>query len=217
MLLELKRLTVPPGHQLLLSEVSWQEFEKILAELGEKRSARLSYSNGVLEIMTPLMGHETSKVLIGDLVKIMLDEMGLDYEPTGSTTFKNQSMKQAVEPDESFYIQNCQAVRGLQRVNLQVQPPPDLAIEIDITSRTKLDNYRLLGVPELWRYNGKTLQINLLRSHSYLESEFSPTFPGIPLLDKIPQTIEQSKTVARGVLLKSFRRWFCDRLQSRDI
>lgn len=71
MLLELKRLTVPPGHQLLLSQVSWQELEEILAELGEGRSARLSYSKGVLEIMTPLMGHETSKVLIGDLVKIM--------------------------------------------------------------------------------------------------------------------------------------------------
>ncbi len=136
MLLEVRKLSVPPGHQLLLKDLSWQEFEEILEELGASRAARLSYSNGILEIMTPLMGHETAKVLIGDLVKILLDEMGIDYEPTGSTTFKNQQMDQGVEPDESFYIENCEAIRGRQSVNLEVDPPPDLAIEIDLTSRT---------------------------------------------------------------------------------
>ncbi len=214
MLLELRKLSVPPGHQLLLKDLSWQEFEEILEELGASRAARLSYSNGILEIMTPLMGHETAKVLIGDLVKILLDEMGIDYEPTGSTTFKNQQMDQGVEPDESFYIENCEAVRGRQRVNLEVDPPPDLAIEIDLTSRTRFNNYQLLGVPELWRYDGKRLQINLLQDGEYIESQTSPTFLGLPLSEKILQVLEQSKTVNRGDLLREFRQWVRAQLES---
>ena len=100
MLLELKKLSVPPGDRLLVKDVTWQEFEQILEELGERRAARISYSNGILEIMTPLFSHENTKVLIGDCVKILLDELGLDYEPSGSTTFKNEQMSQGVEPDE---------------------------------------------------------------------------------------------------------------------
>ena len=98
--------------------------------------------------MTPLMGHKTSKVLIGDLVKIILDEMGLDYELTGSTTFENQQMQQAVEPDESFYIQNCQPCAACNELTWKSSSlPTSLLKSILYTSRTKLDNYRLLGVP----------------------------------------------------------------------
>ena len=213
MLLELQNLSVPPGHQLLLKGLSWQGFEEILEELGESRASRLSYSNGILEIMTPLMGHETAKVLIGDLVKILLDEMGIDYEPTGSTTFKNQQMDRGVEPDESFYIKNCETVRGRQRVNLEVDPPPDLAIEIDITSRTQFNNYQLLGVPELWRYDGRRLQINLLQDDEYID-QTSPTFLGLPLSEKLLQVLEQSKTANRGQCLREFRQWSRAQLES---
>jgi Uma2 family endonuclease len=110
MLLALKQLTVTPGDRLLLTSLTWQDYETILDELGERRSIRLSYSQGTLEAMTPLFIHENTKVLIGDLVKVLLDELELDYEPAGSTTFKNQQMDQGIEPDESFYIENC-AVR----------------------------------------------------------------------------------------------------------
>lgn len=213
MLLDLRKLSVPPGHQLLLKDLSWQEFEGILEELGESRASRLSYSNGILEIMTPLMGHETAKVLIGDLVKILLDEMGIDYEPAGSTTFKNQQMDQGVEPDESFYIKNCEKVRGKQRVNLEVDPPPDLAIEFDLTSRTRFNKYQL-GIPELWRYDGSRLQINLLQDGEYIESQTSPTFLGLPLSEKILQVLEQSKTANRGTLLREFRQWLRAQLKS---
>lgn len=207
MLLELRKLNVPPGHQLLLKELSWQEFEAILQELGESRSARLSYSNGTLEIMTPLMGHETAKVLIGDLVKILLDQQGSDYEPTGSTTFKSEQMDQGVEPDESFYITHCQVIRGRQRIDLTVDPPPDLAIEIDLTSRTRFENYQRLGVPELWRYDGKRLQINVLQNGNYVEVATSPTFPGLALPEKIVRVIAQSQTTHRSTLLREFRQW----------
>lgn len=207
MLLELRQLIVPPGDRLLLKDVTWQEFEQILAELGDGRAARLSYSNGMLEIMTPLFTHEHAKSLIGGFVKILLDELGLDYEPSGSTTFKNEQMHQSVEPDESFYLQNCEAIRGKARIDLTVDPPPDLAIEIDITSRTQFDNYQLLRVPELWRYNGKRLQINALLNSRYIEFQFSPTCPNFALTEKIPQFLEQSKQVGSAKALKAFRVW----------
>lgn len=204
MLLELRQLIVPPGDRLLLKDVTWQEFEQILAELGDGRAARLSYSNGMLEIMTPLFAHEHANSLIGDFVNILLDELGLDYEPSGSTTFKNEQMCQGVEPDESFYIQNCEAIRAKERIDLTVDPPPDLVVEIDITSRTQFDNYQLLGVPELWRYNGTRLQINLLLNSRYIESQFSPNFPNFALTEKIPQFLEQSKQVGSAKALKAF-------------
>src|SRR4028119_1681676 len=170
MQLELNQLIVPPGHQLLLKDVSWQMFEKILEELGETRAARVSYSKGMLEIMTPLAEHEDDKVIIGDLVKALLEELDIEFRSLGSTTFKNEDMRQAVEADDCFYIQNEAVIRGKKRIDLSVDPPPDLAIEIDITSRTKFKNYEALGVPELWRYNGRKLQINVLHAGKYVES-----------------------------------------------
>jgi len=207
MLLELRKLTVPSGERVLLSHISWQDYEQILAELGEHRASRISYNNGILEIITPLFLHENSKVLIGDFVKILLDELELDYEPAGSTTLKKETVAQGVEPDESFYIKNCQAIRGKERIDLTMNPPPDLAIEIDITSRTSLENYALLEIPELWRYNGKLLQIYVLQSGQYVEVSFSPTFPNFDLVQKVPEFLKQSQTIGSAKVLRAFRRW----------
>lgn len=140
MLLELRRLSVPPGQRVLLHEVSWQEFESILDELGH-RSARIAYDNGILEITTPLPEHEDDKEIIGDLIKALLEELDIEFRSLGSTTYKNQAMLQGIEPDQCFYIQNESAIRGKKRLDLTVDPPPDLAIEIDITSRTHPDIY----------------------------------------------------------------------------
>lgn len=177
MQLELNQLIVPPGHQLLLKNVSWQMFENILEELGESRAARVSYSKGLLEIMTPLPEHEDDKVMIGDLVKALLEELDIEFRSLGSTIFKNQEMLQAVEADDCFYIQNEAAVRGKKRIDLSIDPPPDLAIEIDITSRTRFNNYEALGVPELWRYDGQKLQINVLEMVSILNLKLVVIFP----------------------------------------
>lgn len=209
---ELQQLSVLPGERLVLKGLNWQDFEQILAELGEKRAARIAYSNGSLEIMTPLFSHEHAKVLIGDLVKILLDELNLDYEAAGSTTFKNQAMDRGVEPDESFYINNCQRIRGKERIDLSVDPPPDLAIEIDITSRTQFDNYQLLGVAELWRYNGKRLQINVLRNGEYVQSKVSSIFPSFALVEKVPQILAESKQVGSAKVLREFRSWVREKI-----
>ena len=201
----LQQMMVHPGEQLLLKDINWQELETILSELGENRASRLSYSNGVLEIMVPLPEHEKDKEIIGDMVKILLEALNIDFEPLGSTTFKNELMNQAVEPDACFYLKNYQAVIGKNRLNLEQDPPPDLAIEIDITSRTQLENYRLLQVPELWRYTQDGLQINLLQGGKYIESSVSPNFPHIPLVELINQYVKQSQEVGRSQAIRDFK------------
>ncbi len=173
MLLELRRWVVPPGHQALLKDVTWSEFEQILEELGDKRGSRLSYSHGTLEIMSPSLEHEDDRIILSDLVKIILEERDIEFRNVGSTTFKNEQMGQAVEPDECFYIEHEPDIRGKRRIDLPVDPPPDLVIEIDITARTRFNNYEVLGVPELWRYNGETLEINVLREGQHVASDRS--------------------------------------------
>jgi Uma2 family endonuclease len=207
MQIALEKIVVQPGQQLLLQNISWNELEDILEELGESRSSRLSYSNGVLEIMVPLPEHERDKEIIGEIVKILLDKLEINFEPLGSTTFKKQEMTQAVEPDACFYIQNYQAVIGKKRLDLNTDPPPDLAIEIDITSRTKLDNYLILGVPELWRYTQQGLQISLLQNGQYIESNISLHFPNVPIIQLVNRCIEHSQTEGRSKAIKAFKQW----------
>src|SRR4028119_2434806 len=207
MLLELRQLKIQPGQQLLLEDVSWQQLEGILAELGESRASRLSYSNGRLEIMVPLPEHEKAKEIIGDMVKILLEARQIAFESLGSTTLKNERMSQAVEPDTCFYIQNQAAVIGKNRLDMSVDPPPDLAIEIDLTSRTQLENHQILGVPELWRYARRGLQINVLQAGRYVESDFSPTFPDIAILELINRYTQQSQVAGRTQAIQAFRNW----------
>ncbi|WP_193196180.1 Uma2 family endonuclease [Nostoc sp. MG11] len=207
MLLKLQQIIVKPGQQMLLKDVSWQQLENILEEMGERRAARISYSHGWLEIMVPLPEHEKDKEIFGELVRILLDKLQIDFEPFGSTTLKNELMRQAVEPDTSFYIQNQAAVIGKNRIDLTIDPPPDLAIEVDITSRTKFDNYEILGVPELWRYTKQGLEISLLQQGKYIKSQSSPNFPNIPIIELVNEYVQQCLSIGRSQAMRNFRNW----------
>ncbi|MFN6535137.1 MAG: Uma2 family endonuclease [Nostoc sp. EkiNYC01] len=213
MLLELKRIHVPPGQRVLLQDVTWQELEAILEELGEHRAARIAYDRGILEIMAPLPEYEYDKEIISDLVKALLEELDIEFRCLGSTTFKNQAMAQGIEPDQCFYIKNESKIRGKRRLDLTVDPPPDLALEIDITSRTHRNIYQALKVPELWRFERGKLQINLLRDGHYIESGQSLNFPLFPLIETIPQYLNQSVTAGRNATLKAFRLWVQKHIQ----
>ncbi len=211
--LQLRQISVPPGHRLLLHDVKWQEFEAILEELGEHRGSRIAYSHGTLEIRMPLPEHEFNKEIIGDMVKILLEELEIDRECFGSTTFKRKSMLQGIEPDNCFYIQNYALMIGKKRIDLTIDPP-DLAIEVDLTSQTQLDAYEALGVPEIWRYENKRLQINVLEDGKYVESEISPTFPNLPIIEAISQYCEQSQTAGTSQTLRLFRKWVKNQIQN---
>ena len=102
MLLEVTKITVPPGQTIVLNDISWGEFEAILEDLSESRGSRIAYDRGKLEIMTPLPEHEVNKVYISNFVEILLEELDIEFCPLGSTTFKNQAMFKGIEPDSFF-------------------------------------------------------------------------------------------------------------------
>ena len=207
MLLELSRIQVPPGQRVVLQDITWQEFESVLEELGEHRAARIAYENGLLEITAPLPEHEDNKEIIGDLIKALLEELDVEFRSLGSTTYKSERMMKGIEPDQCFYIQNEPAIRGKKRLDLSIDPPPDLALEIDVTSRTHRSIYAALKVPELWRFEDGNLQINILRQDRYEESPESSIFPNLPLSEAIPRYLRESKIVGRNKALKAFRQW----------
>ncbi|MDJ0729324.1 MAG: Uma2 family endonuclease [Crocosphaera sp.] len=186
----INQIKLEPGSQVTITNISWQAFELMLQELGENRSARLSYSQGILEVMVPLPEHERPKELISDVVKLLLKVTQRKYEPFGSTTFKKEGIA-GVEPDACFYIKNYQ--RMISRRRLQPDdPPPDLAIECDLTSKTTLEAYQAIKVPELWVYDSGKLSIYILQNDNYIQSDISPTFPNINLTKIIPDAIERS-------------------------
>jgi Uma2 family endonuclease len=207
MLLELKRFDIPPGQKILLRDVTWQEFENILEDLGEHRSSRIAYNNGILEIMTPLPEPEGDKEIISDLIKDLLEELDREFYALGSTTFKNQQMAQGIEPDNCFYIENEAKIRGKKQIDLTIDPPPDLALEIDVTSRSNPTIYQALGVPELWRFTKENLIIYVLNNGEYIESESSPHFPTLPIKKVIPQYLAEVKIFGRNKTMKKFRKW----------
>ena len=205
--LQLRQLVVYPGQRIQLQEVNWNEFEAILDELGDKRACRIAYSDEVLEIRMPSPEHEVDKELIGDMVKILLEELDIDNECFGSTTFKRQDLAKGIEPDQCFYIENHAVMIGKRRIDLTVDPPPDLAIEVDVTSKTGLDAYLALSVPELWRFEDGRLRVSLLQNGQYQDVSSSPHFPQFPLMDGISHFLDRSQTEGRSQTLKAFRRW----------
>lgn len=192
----------------ILQNISWETFETLLAETGEHRGSRFAYECGILEIMSPLIEHESYKSIFGNLVIVLAEELGIEIKSAGSTTLKLKSANRAIEPDNCYYIQNELAFRGKQTLDLSTDLPPDLAIEIDITSTSvnKLEIYAYLGVPEIWIFNGRVLQFYHLVEKQYIECEFSYVFPLVSATE-ISQFIDQSKTIGEIALIKFFRNW----------
>jgi Uma2 family endonuclease len=195
MLVEINRIQVLPGERLRLRDIDWAEFEAILADLGDQRQSRVAYHQGILEVMSPSPEHESAKDSISDVVKILLIEWDITACALGSTTFTKRSMASGIEPDQCFYINNSVTVQGRDRLNLDDRDlPPDLAIEIDVTSRTHLDIYT-------------TLEINQLRNGVYVVTPESQFFPGIDLAAQISQFIQQARTESWNAAYKGFRNW----------
>ena len=204
--LQLRQLDVPPGQRLLVRNLDWPEFERILTELGEHRASRIAYNQGILEIRMPTPEHEVDKELIGDIVKTLLDELEIDCECFGSTTFKQEAMNSGIEPDQCFYIQNHAQMRGKRRLDLSIDPSPDLAIEVDATSKTQIDAYINLGIPELLVYTQNQLKIYTLQAGQYESVTISPTFPELPILDWVTDVLVQSANLGRSPALRAFRK-----------
>jgi len=201
-------LTSQRADRVVLHNLSWQQFENILANLGDRRSARIAYYDHVLEIMTPLPEHEYYKEQLGDVVKFIGEALDLNYECYGSSTWKREIMQAGVEPDNCFYFQNEFLIRGKLHFDLNQDPPPDLALEVDLTSKSipRLPLYARLGVPEIWQYDDGVLTIYQLHQGAYQTSATSAIFPQLKITE-LPQLIEQYRPQGRRAFQQAVKDW----------
>lgn len=195
-------------NRVLLRNITWQTYLALLLDVEEQPGIRLTYDRGLLEIMTPLDPHESYKKLLGRFVEALTEELNVEIRSLGSRTCNREDLARGLEPDQCYYIQNEQVVWDKDQIDLNQDPPPDLVIEIDITSSSinRLELYAELGVPEVWRYDGRRLTIYRLEAKKYQACERSPTFPFLPLTEII-RFLELRKTTRETTLIRLFREW----------
>ena len=202
---------LPEGAILVLQDVAWKDYEQLLDDVGSRRPGlRMTYDQGRLEVMSPLRKHEKCKDFVTLLVHVFADELHIPLECSGSTTWKNKKNLSGFESDTCFHIAHAQDVIGKEELEIGVDPPPDLAVEVDVTneSASKFPLYAAFGVPEIWRYvsKRKVCFFYELRGDSYTEIPASLSFPMLTP-DVLAAFIEKAGTIGQTEALNEFRRW----------
>ena len=202
------QLTDKRADRVVLYNISWQQFENLLIDLGQSRAARVAYDNATLEILTPLPEHEYYKEAIGTSIQDIAEELEINYESYGSTTWKREARLAGIEPDNCFYFQNEAKIRGRLQFDLNQDPPPDLGLEIDLTSKSlnRFPIYARLGIPEIWCYDSGNLKIYQLQNEDYIEVENSSVFPMLRV-QELPALIERYRADGRLAARQAVRRW----------
>ena len=198
----------PLDQSVRIAGVGWRTYEALLADGGEHRRTRVAFDQGVLEIVTPSYEHEHVENIVTRVAEALMNARRQDYTPAGSTTFKSQGLERGFEPDASYYVEHAAEVRGLKRINLETDPPPDLVIEIDVThaSMDKLSVYAALGVPEVWRHQHGSVQMYRLAGSSYVESHDSTVIPGLSAA-RLTAFVRESLTTSRPDWWHSVETW----------
>lgn len=205
---------LPEGGTLIFEDVSWEEYERLLDDLGESRRVRVSYDRGRLEIVTISWPHEMYKDLLQDIARAYADETNSVMESYGSATMKVVEFQQGAEPDTCFYVKSASQIIGKGLIELGVDPPPDVIVEVDIShgSKRKFSFYGNLGVPEIWTYQRGQLRICHWTKQGYLEATGSQSFP-LLTSEIITQFLEQGKSAGQSAALREFRQWLRTTLQ----
>jgi Uma2 family endonuclease len=205
------------GQRFLLHNVDWHFYETMLQLIGD-RPVRLTYDRGNLELRSPSRKHERNKGLLGRLVQAVTEELEIPCTGEASTTWRREDIERGLEPDECFYVyDHAEQLAEKEEIDLNTDPTPDLAIEIDIT-RSSLDRqgiYAALGVPELWRFDGESLRVLRLRDdRTYEPCTASPTFPFLPLGDVV-RLLKQGATMDQSRWGRMVREWVRNELAPR--
>lgn len=193
----------------LLHNVSWQTYTRLLHAFADRPGIRLTYDRESLELMTLTHEHESYSEILSRLVYTLTEELNLPVKGGGSTTFRRRRRKRGLEPDSCWWIASEPRVRGKTVINLAKDPPPDLALEIDIThsSLDRLSIYAALGVPEVWRLENKTLVCHLLGSDGhYTTSPTGRAFPHLVVAD-ISGFLALLGQVDENAVVRQFRAW----------
>ena len=204
----METVKTPAEQRVVLHDVGWNTYERLLADHENNSAPRFTYDRGELEIMSPSPEHEALNRSIALLVEFLAAELGIDVYDLGSTTFRRRDLERGFEPASCFYVQNEEHARSKDRIDLAVVPPPDLLIEIDITSPSfsKLPIYAQMGIPEIWRYDGERLTILVLKGPVYAETTESVVLPPVTST-ALTDFVEKSKTTRRTVWLRKVRDW----------
>ncbi len=194
--------------RILLQGVKWETYESLLEDLVDRTTPRLVFDQGTLEIMSPTAEHEEYNRTLALLVEIIAEETGVDVRRLGSTTFKREDLHKGFEPDSCFYIQSLAAISDKNHLDLLIDPPPDLVIEIDITS-SSLDRFSIfsqVGVPEVWRYLDNRVQVFTLDTGHYIEVDHSLalSFVTSAILTRF---VQQSRAIKSTEWLRKVRQW----------
>jgi Uma2 family endonuclease len=197
---------LPNGATLVIDQVSWDDYEYLLEGLADRPGLRISYDCGRLEIVSPSPGHGYYECLVEDLVLLFCEAFRIPLEKYGRTTWRRKSLSKGAVPDASFYIKNAGRIIG-NKISLESDPPPDIIVEVEVTrsSQSKSPIYAALGVPELWRYDGKTCRFYARIEDGYQETRVSRFLPGLTGA-VIAEAIELSKTKGQDEARKAFRR-----------
>jgi Uma2 family endonuclease len=198
---------LPEGATLVIQQFSWDDYERLVEELQEQGlHVRVSYDQGRLEIMSPLLEHEEYGRFIDDLGRAFADAHKLNLQKYGSATWKRQQLDRGVEPDCCYYVANADRVIGKRKFDLEIDPPPDIVVEIDITNESlgKFPIYAALSVPEIWLYDSKKIQFYELAGGKYREVSETRSFPGLTP-DMLVTALELSKSDGQATALRAFR------------
>ncbi len=202
-----------------LSGVAWRTYSRLLRALENQPGLRLTYDRGELEIMSPRLEHDDDGRFLGAFVLVLAEELGITIRPGGSATLRRRMKKKGIEPDECFWLANAPLMAGRRRLDLRKDPPPDLAIEVDVTSSSldRMGIYSALGVPEVWRLEGDTLSFHVLGTRRrYREVTLSQSFPLVSPGDLV--SVLQKARGARDFIpvIRQFRRWVRRRRSPRN-
>ena len=196
--------TIAGEQRVLLRSISWQTYET-LADNPDRAGRLLTYDQGVLEIMSPSRAHESDKSMLGRMVERFAEEQGIDICSSASTTFKRKDLDRGFEADESYYIRNELIVRDKREIDLLIDPPPDLVIEIEMSRSAinKLALFASIGIPEVWRYNGTRLWLGRLAEDDYESISQSIELPGFPI-EAAVEILQSIGTASETELIRRF-------------
>lgn len=197
-------LTLSPGSEVILRHQTWDDYEQLLKIRSNQTSPKIYFNATTHEIllMSPLPSHGKRIDTLRDLVKVLLRYQGKDWECFDPITLKRFA-EAGVEPDTCFYIDNRQAILGKEKIDLSIDPPPDLAIEVDLTSTTKVKDYQAIAIPELWIYRRGNLLIYIFDGEQY-KDEQSLIFQEFDLKKILPKYVELAWQDGSSIALRQF-------------
>jgi Uma2 family endonuclease len=201
-------VATPPEQRIVLDNITWDVYEQLLATNRDRSVPRFTYDRGRLEIMSPSAQHEELRHMAALFVEVIAEEMNINVRGLGSTTFRREDLQRGFEPDACFYVQNATRIRGKTELDLTIDPPPDVVIEVDLSnpSLAKFPIFAQLGVPEVWRYDGRQWQIFQLVAEEYVQQVQSTALPCLTA-EVLTNMLDESRSLERLLWLRRVRTW----------